>query len=570
MDSNFVTERWQLISSSEALEVSSQLPPKSHQWRPLRNTSGLGDTKFVTNQQLTILSVNRKTFLGKPTRNYIGLSIFNPLPTKEESQTWQAIENALKDKQPANFEYSTYNNSSTQIHFHLTVEPFYSESYDGFEITLRDISYYRQLEQAFNFRIQFENLLSKISADFINLSYNELDEGITKSLGTICSFAGLDRSFVVLFSADKSNSSIHYEWCAEGIPSIFNDIQGVPVAAIPWLFNNLLQGQYVAVREGQVMPPGSEVLQQMMQNLGTRSFIHVPMILQGEVIGFIGFDSMKMAIEYKTEIVKLLRFAGEMIANLLNRKKVEKQIHQLNESLEEKVAERTQELSLVNQQLEAFSYAVSHDLRSPLRQITAFGKLLQRSIGSDLNQKNTEFLDIILNASKRMDQYIEDLLEYSKLDKTDIEQGQVDLNSLIKEVVDAFQYETKKRKIIWEIEKFPEINGDHVLLRQVLHNLIGNAIKYTRHKEETQITLGIHQDNSETLTFFVKDNGAGFDMGYAHVMFDVFKRLHANPEFEGNGIGLATVKRIIERHGGEIKAEGQVGKGACFFVTLNK
>jgi signal transduction histidine kinase len=226
-----------------------------------------------------------------------------------------------------------------------------------------------------------------------------------------------------------------------------------------------------------------------------------------------------------------------------------------------------QQLRIANQELESFSYSVSHDLRAPLRHIDGFVKLLDKQSGGKLDERSHRYLNIIADSARQMGVLIDDLLVFSRMSRTELRRSKVALDSLVHEAVNAAQMESSGRHINWIISRLPEVEADAAMLRQVWVNLIANAVKYSRPRDPAEIEIGCRADNGE-FVLFVRDNGVGFDMQYADKLFGVFQRLHHADEFEGTGIGLANVRRIVSRHGGRTWAEGKVGGGATFFFSL--
>lgn len=225
-------------------------------------------------------------------------------------------------------------------------------------------------------------------------------------------------------------------------------------------------------------------------------------------------------------------------------------------------------LEAANKELEAFSYSVSHDLRAPLRHIDGYASLLNKAVGDTLNEKAKRYLQTISDSAKQMGQLIDDLLVFSRMGRQEMLHTTVNLDQLIKTILYDLRLDLQGREISWTIDTLPEVPGDPAMLRQVFVNLISNAIKFTSTRPVAKIAIGLERKSAGEITVFVRDNGVGFDMQYLDKLFGVFQRLHRADEFEGTGIGLANVRRIVHRHGGRVWAEGIPDQGATFFVTL--
>jgi PAS domain S-box-containing protein len=250
-------------------------------------------------------------------------------------------------------------------------------------------------------------------------------------------------------------------------------------------------------------------------------------------------------------------------------KRLDDLMRNINEELENRVAERTEQLLAANKDLESFSYSVSHDLRSPLRHISSFVSLLEEHLGEQRDDVSSRYLNTIGSSARHMSQLIDGLLAFSRLGRSAINPSPVDLSLLVGTVVAQLGHDTGGRVVDWVLAPdLPVVQGDALLLREVWANLLGNAYKYSRTRERTRIEVGWSVDPAAGYTFFVRDNGVGFDTKYASKLFGVFQRLHRASEFEGTGIGLALTRRIVERHGGSIWADSQVGEGSVFYFSL--
>jgi signal transduction histidine kinase len=244
----------------------------------------------------------------------------------------------------------------------------------------------------------------------------------------------------------------------------------------------------------------------------------------------------------------------------------EEDIRRLNRELQKRAAE----LEASNKELESFAYSVSHDLRAPLRHVAGYSELLQKQASSSLDDTSRRYVQTILESAKKMGNLIDDLLAFSRLGRAEAKMRAVDLQEVVKEVIAEVSRDAGDRDIAWKIGALPACHGDPSMLKLVVNNLVSNAVKFTRMRTRAEIEIGCDDKNNDELEVFVRDNGAGFDMQYANKLFGVFQRLHLAEQFEGTGIGLATVQRIIHRHGGQVRAQGAVDQGATFYFSLPK
>jgi signal transduction histidine kinase len=240
------------------------------------------------------------------------------------------------------------------------------------------------------------------------------------------------------------------------------------------------------------------------------------------------------------------------------------------QALNVELEKRSNQLQATNKELEAFAYSVSHDLRAPIRHIAGFTELLQKHADAVLDDKSRHHMSMILDSASRMGNLVDDLLAFSRIGRAETQKTTVDLEQLVKSVVGEIAPDTQNREVNWRIGTFPICYGDPSMLRLVFSNLVSNALKFTRPREHTEIEVGSLNNSSTETIVFVKDNGVGFDMKYQDKLFGVFQRLHSQEAFEGTGIGLATVQRIVHRHSGRVWAEASLDQGATFYVALPK
>jgi len=322
--------------------------------------------------------------------------------------------------------------------------------------------------------------------------------------------------------------------------------------------------------------------------LPTRSFLGVRLSSPSQLYGILYLIEKLGAEEFSEEDERLIatlgaqagvayenarqhneiqKHAAALKREVMERQRAEEEIRQLNAELEKRVADRTAELTGANKELEAFTYSISHDLRAPLRHIDGFSKILLEDFGPQLDAPAQQYLHRIHEATQHMGGMVDDLLSLARFSRQELNLQITGLNALVEEIIAGLKTDTSDRQIDWQLERLPFVECDPGLIKQVFANLLSNAVKYTRPRERAIIEVGRTTRDSQPV-IFVRDNGVGFNPKYADKLFGVFQRLHRPEDFEGAGVGLAIVQRIIHKHGGHIWAEAELNKGATFFFTL--
>ena len=369
--------------------------------------------------------------------------------------------------------------------------------------------------------------------------------------------SGADRAALLLF--DAGGTMRFAAW--DGLSERYRDaVEGHS----PWAANEE-QAQPIQVVHPEREPSIAHLLP-VLREEGIASLAFVPVAHQGRLLGkfMLYFDAPH---EMQADEIRLALTVAEYLALAISRQAAVEESRRLNAELEVRVRRRTRQLEDANREMESFCYSVSHDLRAPLRALDGFARILLEDAGAILDDGDKDNLRRIIAASERMGRLMDDLLRLSRIGRAGMRLGEVDLDALARQIAGRLQSDEPQRRVAVRFASGMTVRADAGLMRIALENLIGNAWKYTRRNPEPCIELGQAEENGRSY-FYVKDNGAGFDMRYAGKLFAPFQRLHAPSEFEGNGIGLAIVQRIVLRHGGRIWAESEPGRGTTLCFTL--
>jgi signal transduction histidine kinase len=369
-----------------------------------------------------------------------------------------------------------------------------------------------------------------------------------------------------------------------GVPRVIVNLFDLAAGEVEWLaaagrrntriggvrYSIQLMGDVEALKRGefqlidtQKLPPGPDV--DALLASGVKTYMVMPMIAGGELIGALSYGGETS--NYPEEQLAIAREVATQLAIAIIQARLYERVRGHADELELRVKDRTSELENVNKDLESFSYSVSHDLRSPLRTVDGYARMLEEDYGERLDDEGRRMLAVVRGGARRMEQLIDDLLEFSRLGRQPVRTVAMQLDELVNRVFEEQRGLREDGRIDLKSGQLGTVDADPILLKQVLANLIGNAIKYSSKREVSRIEVG-SMPSPEGAVFFVKDNGAGFDMRYAGKLFNVFQRLHSRDEFDGTGVGLAIVQRVVERHGGRVWADAKVDDGATFYFTL--
>ena len=408
-------------------------------------------------------------------------------------------------------------------------------------------------------QLRFQKLLMSISTKYINADVSDIDDLIQKSLQQIGEFVEADRSYIFSYDFIKNTTSNTYEWCAEGIEPEIHNLQEVPVDFIPQWLEAHKKGKSFYVEDVAQLPEDGEYgLRAILEPQGVKSLITIPEIKNNELIGFVGFDSVRKINQYTQNEQDILFVYANMLVNVLLRKESEERIAEQ----EAKKEELLQHLSQQNQELNEYAHAVSHDLKAPLINIYTLITWFLDDHKATLPESSLKPLYQVQQNVEKMDHLIKGILDYATIDQLTTADRDIDLRSLLEEVMETLLVPAHIKAHIQE--KWPSMHGNDWRLKQLFQNLIQNAIKYND-KDQGKITVGSIEKYGDH-EFFVKDNGLGIHPDHHERIFQVFTKLDHNNA--SSGVGLSIVKKIVNHYKGNIWLQSKEGEGTTFYFTL--
>ena len=410
-------------------------------------------------------------------------------------------------------------------------------------------------------QIRFQKLLISIITTYINVDISDIDQRINKSLKQIGEFVESDRSYIFSYDFINNTTTNIYEWCAEGITPEIDNLKDIPVDYIPQWLEAHRKGRAFWVEDVSKLPDDGEFgLKAILEPQGIKSLITIPMILRNELIGFIGFDSVRKLNKYNDNEKEILFVYANMLVNLRQRKEYEERI----KIQEAKKQELLDHLSQQNKSLSEYAHMVSHDLKAPLINIHTLVTWFIDDNKDKFTEKERYPLQQVLFNAEKMDLLIKGVLDYSTIDRVHTENSLVDINKIIEEVLQTMLI---PEHISFKINNnIPTLFGNRWRFRQIFQNLILNAVKYSD-KENGNVEVGF-TENEDHYQFFVKDNGVGINPNYFQKIFKVFAKLENSGS--SSGIGLSIVEKIVKYYKGNIWVESEEGEGTTFYFNLPK
>lgn len=416
-------------------------------------------------------------------------------------------------------------------------------------------------DQIIDQQYRLQQLLISISTEYINADLTDIDSLIGQSLEQMGKFVEADRSYIFSYDFENNNTSNTYEWCAEGIEPEIQNLQEIPTEYIPQWLEAHKRGEAFYVQNVDLLPDDGEFgLKAILEPQGIKSLIAIPMKKEGQLIGFVGFDSVKKIFNYSEKEKNILFVFANMLVNVKQRKESEEHIKEQKEKKEKLL----KSLESQNKELSDYAHAVSHDLKAPLRNINTLINWVKEDNKENFDEATKESFELVLFNVEKMDKLIKGILEYSSIDKIEAINSQLDLNEIIDKCLASIIIPNNFEIVV--PSRFPKIYGNAYKIKQIFQNLIENAVLYNDNATPfVEIGFSESQNNIEC---YVKDNGKGINEAYQNKIFDSFIKLQNNTD--SSGLGLAIVKKTVESLGGKIWLESQENKGTTFYFTIKK
>lgn len=524
--------------------------------------------------------VNRRwlSFTGLQTADVLGMNWIQGIHPQDQQRYLAVCHHAYAVRKPFSSEFRRLNRDGQYRWMLDQGMPRYDADgqFIGFIGASMDIDEQKRLEQEQERLNQFVVLLFRLATRFINLPLPRIDEEINDALGEIGAFVHADRAYVFTYDFAMHRGSNTHEWCAPGIAAQKEQLQHLSLDLIPDWASTHSRGNMLYVKDVQQLPAGA--LRSTLEPQDIRSLITLPLMGSNGCLGFVGFDSVVQVHEYDEEETNLLELFAQMLVNVYERNYAETRLNRFAAELEARVQERTEQLdasvkrlSRANTELETFTYSVSHDLKTPLRSMEGFSTLLLEEHGPSLPADAQAHLQRIQRSARHMSQLIKDLLDYSRLEKTQQVLQNLNLAHVVSQAL-ALQHDMlqeRRAQISVDVPTRLAVRASSEGMAMVLRNLIDNAVKFTKSGELPALHIQA-QDQGQQVRLTVTDQGQGFDMKHHDRIFALFQRLHRPDQIAGTGIGLAMVHKAVERMEGRIWAESAPGQGASFHMELPK
>ncbi len=507
------------------------------------------DMIFILSHNGRVLDANQAALdaYGYEHRKVFGMRFEDLLADESDIKNARKLFESVRRGNQVDYEWLTRTSQGRTIPVDVRIKSLKvsdDERHSAVVLILRDISLKHKADQAINSLARATHLM-------------KFDEFLKESARSLAQLYGTRFAFVGRLLPDRAHVQTLVVWAGDQFVDNFTySLEGTPCKDVMDLKMELVSDSAGA------RYPEDEMLIQM----GIQSYFGHPMVAEGEMMGLVSVMDVN-PLEVEEWAGPILGLFANRLAVEIARFEVSQQLQQSKDSLEELVEKRTRALQESNRELESFSYSVSHDLRAPLRSIDGFSKAVLEDYGDQIDEQGRGYLLRVCRATQHMGVLIDDLLELSRLGRTEFKRMSVDLCDMARQTMAQLQQGDPDRRVEFSCEIDEKVMADPVLMLLVIQNLISNAWKYTAKQDDASIELGSKHQDDETI-IFVRDNGVGFDMSYYEKLFGVFQRLHRADQFEGTGIGLATVKRIILRHEGRVWADSSPGQGATFFFTV--